>query len=780
MNLIKLQPRLLRFAPLANLWSLISYMNILLIVSVLHGCATSSPEEPPASGELSQKLTEAMEAAAQPVVPSVSPQATIDALQASPQADEPKVVILPGTGEFINRQSSNGDTIGGVERDGQVTLNFEAAAIGEVVKVIFDILEENYVIDPRVRGEVTVQTGRPIAKEMLIPTLETLLRLNNAALVYSDGIYKIVPATNALPGNVAPQLEGMRPGYGVQVVPLRYIAAEEMAKILEPLLPRGSILYIDSTRNLLMLSGSAQELANAQETINLFDVNWLEGMSIGMYRLQNVDSGTIVADLSNLFGENSEMPGAGLFRFLPVSQINAVIAITPQAAYLDEIGEWIERLDGAGGERLYVYQVQNGDAEYLASVLAEVFGTQGGGAVSTTVGQVAPGLQPTELEASPQQDLQEDRQDAAEGSPGLGGGGDRGDIEGGGDTEEGTDIRAQQAVLGTPSIGGRTAGSVAGRSMEDVRIIPDVENNTLLIWANNFTYEKILDALRKLDITPRQVLVEVTIAEVTLTGELQYGLQWFFKNNVDEYQGRGALGLEVDRPVSGPGGVLTNVADTTFAYALSKDGVVRLLLQTLAGESKVKILSSPQIMVIDNQEAEIRVGTEQPVLTATTVTEGGNTVESIEFKQTGVLLTVSPQVNVGGLITMDVVQEVTDVGEIDQATGQRAFLTREVKSKVAVQSGETIVLGGLISETQRDSRGGVPILYKTPVIGPLFGTTVNEGQRTELLIVITPQVARDNQEAIQVTEELKERMRGVVPFMEEHLEGKPTRSSTRF
>lgn len=775
MMLTNLQFCVLRFKPLTTIGSPIYRAGTLLLLLLTHACATSPPEEPPASDNLSEKLTAAIEAAENPPAALIPAPVTVDALQASPQVDE-KGFVLPGTGDFINRQALDDSTVGGVAQNGQVTLNFEDAAIGEVVKVIFDILEENYVIDPRVRGEVTVQTGRPISKEMLIPTLETLLRMNNAALLRSEGIYKIVPATNALPGSVAPQLEGVRPGYGVQIVPLRYIAAEEMAKILEPLLPRGSILYVDSTRNLLMLSGSAQELANAQETINLFDVNWLEGMSIGMYRLQNVDSGTIVADLSNLFGEASQMPGAGLFRFVPVSQINAVLVITPQAEYLQDIGEWIERLDGAGGERLYVYQVQNGDAEYLASVLAEVFGAQSGGAVSTTAGQVAPGLRPTQLEAPPREDPQEDAPDRNDDSPGLGSVDDRRDVDAGIDTEQDADIRAQQAVLGAPSLGGRTSGSAGARSMEDVRIIPDVENNTLLIWANNFTYEKILDALRKLDITPRQVLVEVTIAEVTLSGELQYGLQWFFKNNVGNYQGRGAFGLEVDRPVSGPGGVLSSVADSTFAYTLSKDGVVRLLLETLAGESKVKILSSPQIMVIDNQEAEIRVGTEQPVLTATTVTEGGNTVESIEFKQTGVLLTVSPQVNVGGLITMDVTQEVTDVGEIDQATGQRAFLTRELKSKVAVQSGETIVLGGLISEARRDAEAGIPILYKTPVIGPLFGSTTTESQRTELLIVITPQVARNNQEALQVTEELKERMRGVVPFMEEHFKRKPTRS----
>lgn len=738
-----------------------------------YGCATPSPDDPVSSDDLSEKLAKAIATPDLPATQS-SPGAapTIDALQTAPQANEPQTTILPGTGAFVNPQPAEPIPPGSTSRDGEVTLNFEAAAIGEVVKVIFDILEENYIIDPRVRGEVTVQTGRPLPKELLIPTLENLLRMNNAALVYSDGLYKIIPATGALTGNAAPELDtaSLTPGYGVRVIPLRYIGAQEMAKILEPLLPRGGVLYVDTGRNLLMLGGTSRELNIAQQTVDVFDVNWLKGMSIGMYRLQNVDSGTMVADLSNLFGEGADLPGAGLFRFLPISQINAILVITPQAEYLEDIGAWIERLDRVGGERLYVYEVQNGNAEYLASVLAEVFGAQGGQPVSTTAGRVAPGLEPAQLTSprdSDQDPVDRDEPAETERSSGLRRGNEQESRAQ--RPDEDSDIRAQQATLGAPPIS-RGAGSASAVSgMEGVRIIPDVENNTLLIWASNFTYEKILDALRKLDITPRQVLVEVTIAEVTLGGDLQYGLQWFFKNNVaGDYGGRGVLGQE------GTGGITGTIGGaSSFAYSISKNGVVRLLLEALAEESKVKILSSPQIMVIDNQEAEIRVGTDQPVRSSTTTTDGGNITESIEFRQTGVVLTVSPQVNAGGLITMEIAQEVTDVGEIDAATGQRSFLTREVQSRVAVQSGESIVLGGLISETRRSTQGGIPVLYKVPVIGPLFGRTSDETNRTELLVLITPQVARDNREALQVTDELKQRMRTVVPFVEEHLEKKP-------
>jgi len=302
-----------------------------------------------------------------------------------------------------------------------------------------------------------------------------------------------------------------------------------------------------------------------------------------------------------------------------------------------------------------------------------------------------------------------------------------------------------------------------------VRIIADVENNALLIWSNTPTYNKIVRALRRLDITPRQVLVEVTIAEVSLTGVLRYGLQWFFTNSVsDEYQGTGSLNLNTDVPVSGADGILSAV-DRTFSYVISKDGIVRALLETLARESKVRILSSPQIMVIDNQDAEIRVGDQQPVRSSTTVTTGGNTTESISFKDTGVFLQVTPQVNSSGLVSMSIVQEVIDVGGIDAATGQRSFFERSLSSKVAVQSGETIVLGGLISEERRDEQEGVPFLYKVPVIGPLFGTNSEDVNRTELLVLITPRVVQNTQEAVQITRELRQRMQSLDPFVDADL-----------
>lgn len=659
--------------------------------------------------------------------------AEIDRLEIQQEKIEPSVRIYPGTGRFIDIHAAK-KSLPPEQGSGNITLNFEGAGIQEVVKVVFDILQENYVIDPTVQGKVTIQTTRPLTKDMLMPTLEMLLRMNNATLVRAEGIYKVVPVAKALSGSVTPRLSNVPQGsgYSVRIVPLRYVSAVEMQKILAPFIPESGILQVDTTRNLLMLAGTPRELATLQETIDIFDVNWLKGMSIGVYKLRNADSQTVATELDNIFGKTSQLPLAGMFRFVPVSQLNAVLVITSQAEYLKEAGRWVERLDGSGGERLYVYPMQNGRADYVASILNEVFG--GAAAGKPPAPRVAPGLQPAGIS-----------------TPGS---------EQGRSASPSAQAAESSAKPTSQSPTANSAGAAElAIGMEPVRVIADTENNTLLIWASEQNYEKIVAALQKIDISPRQVLVEATIAEVTLTGELRYGLQWFFKHDAGKnYTATGSFDLGSNVP-------LEDVLGNGFSYALTDGaGIVKALLNTLASESKLRVLSSPQVMVIDNQEAEIRVGTQQPVLTSTTITDGGNTVQSIQYKDTGVILTVRPQINVGGLVMMDLKQEVTDVGQVDTATGQRAFQQRSVSSRVAIQSGQTIVLGGLIRDREDNSQRGVPGLYKLPVVGPLFGSESALADRTELIVLITPRVLQNSLEVEQITEELRRKMKNLAPI----------------
>lgn len=289
---------------------------------------------------------------------------------------------------------------------------------------------------------------------------------------------------------------------------------------------------------------------------------------------------------------------------------------------------------------------------------------------------------------------------------------------------------------------------------DDIRIIADDRNNALLIMAPRRDYRKIEDALQSLDQMPAQVVIEASIVEVTLTDELRYGLEWFFTSSSGEYTGEGSLNLNQD------GGIGAEQPGFSFKV-INPAGEVRAVLNALADKSLVNVLSNPTLMVLDNHSARIQVGDEQPVRSTETVTDGGTRSSSIEFRDTGVILEVTPSVNAGGMITLDVSQEVTDVGQVDSATGQRSFLQRNVQTRVAVRSGESVVLGGLIRDNRTNARSGVPGLHDIPVLGHLFGRTSVTGQRTELLVMITPRVLRNEHELRAVGEELRERMRGL-------------------
>ena len=438
-------------------------------------------------------------------------------------------------------------------------------------------------------------------------------------------------------------------------------------------------------------------------------------------------------------------------------------------------------------DSLYVYQVQNSRADYVADLLNSLFNLGGGGS-SSRGGELAPGLKPAQLGGYGSST------GSLGSSGGLSSGSSLGSSSRSSSASRGTTSAGGSSSLGSSTLGGssgttgtlgggHTSGATGGAGgisslgsggpsagMEEVRIVADVENNSLLIWASNQNYERIISTLQKMDITPRQVLIEATIAEVTLTGNLQYGMQWFFENGVgsnhgQNFTGTGSLGISANNLTVN--NVLAGSSLDTFSYAIADAaGQVRTLLKTLASDSKIKVLSSPQIMVLDNQKAVIRVGNQQPIPTGvTTTTSGVTTSGGVDYKDTGVLLEVLPRVNSGGLVNMEIKQEVIDVGDIDDATKQRAFLQRSVASKVAVQSGQTLILGGLIRDNRIDRQRGLPVLYKIPVLGSLFGTTTQSTDRSELIVLITPRVVENTQEAIQVTDEIKRKMKQIAPLV---------------
>jgi general secretion pathway protein D len=546
-------------------------------------------------------------------------------------------------------------------------------------------------------------------------------------------------------------------GFGIQVVPLRYISATEAARLLEPFAPPGGTIQLDPSRNLLLLAGAPAELDTLNDLIATFDVDWLAGMSFGLFPLTSATAGDVVLELEEVFGALEAGPLEGVIRFLPIERLNAVLVISSQPAYLDRARTWIARLDQIGEEpQIYVYHVQNGRAADLAGVLSETFGIQ-----TATVGPselLAPGLEPVGIGSSGfglgESGFESER------APGQERARQRTEEQ---DEELEEDVGRRPRAAARSRFGGagsaserRTAADLASAFPGDVRIIADESTNSLVIRARPQEFREIESALRQLDIIPLQVLIEATIAEVTLRGELRYGVEWFFRyGDVSFASSTGLTNITASGPLTAPLG---------FA-ALFSNADVRAVFNALETISDVDVISSPQLLVLDNQTARLQVGDQVPIATQSAVSvldPDAPVVNSIEQRDTGVILSVTPRVNQGGLVIMEIDEETstpvrTETSDIDSPTIQQ----RRVASTVAVQSGQTVVLGGLIEDRRTERTTGIPILHRLPIIGPLFGVTDNEDVRTELLVVLTPRVIRSPDQARAVTQELRQRLRGL-------------------
>jgi general secretion pathway protein D len=643
--------------------------------------------------------------------------------------------VVKGTGEFVASPERPAAPVRG---EGDITLNFENTDIREVVKVILgDLLGLNYILDPGVQGSATLQTGRPLSRDDLLPTLETLLRMNAAVLVYEDGVYRVLPSASGARGSLVPQLgDDQKPlptGFNITVVPLRYVSAVEMEKILNPIAPEGSIIRVDGPRNLLVLAGTGSEVDNLLDTIEIFDVHWLQGLSVGFFPLEFIEVDVLVQDLDAVFGEQAESPLAGVLRLVPIASANGLLVVTQNPEYLDEVGGWVKRFDrpSAGGgdtQRLYVYRVKNADALDLADLLTNLFSDREGTS-RTSRASIAPGLAPVTLRS-------------------------------GGNEESATSTTTTRSAARTAStLGPRAGESGLAGLVSEIKVVADEVNNSLLILATPRDYEKIREALDKLDIVPLQVVIEATILEVTLSDSFEFGLEWAFRfgnTNVVSLGGAGA-----DDGGDTPGGVIGSGSAFSWSF-VSGSADVRAILTAVASETALKVLSSPSVMVLDNQTASIDVGDEIPTLTASqSSSEGVSITNSIQYRKTGVQLQVTPRVNPGGLVIMEVNENVSNQADQPGLDGSPIIQNREIKSTVAVQSGQVVVLGGLIRENNDNNRSGVPGLYKIPVLGWAFGNTSESASRTELVVILKPRVISNRADADMVVEDFRKRLKGL-------------------
>ncbi|MFT6098062.1 MAG: general secretion pathway protein D [Arenicella sp.] len=590
-------------------------------------------------------------------------------------------------------------------RGGDIVLNFVDISIREAARMILsDQLGKEFTISPEVQGQVSLNNQGGLAVSDLVPTLEVLLSTVNARLIIQDNSYSIVPGAD---NNLAVSQGNF------EIIPLRYIDATEFAKLLDGYQVSATAV---KRGNLLALSGSNSKINKVKELARSFDVNWLKGMSIGLFPVDNTSAETIRGELVELFGQEIDKSQAQAMRIIAIERSNSIMVIANHNDSVKMIGDWVERLDKAGGasnQAFFIYRVQNGRATDLAKLLESMFGNTGFGNTGTGSSGI--------------------------GNPGLG------------NTNQlsGDDERGRTAPRSLSNL----------KQKNNFRVVADESTNSIIVTGSPHYYKAVRDAMKQLDSTPLQVLVEARIMELTLSDDLQYGLEWYLNGSRGNSNTRGGLDL---------GGSGIGAIQPGFSYVVERAGEVRAALNGLADDSRLKVLSSPSLMVLNNRTASILVGDEVPIPTrqaVSNISPEAPTVNEIEYRNTGILLTVSPRVNSGGMVTMEISQEVSSVinnttSQIDAPTIQQ----RQLNSTVSIRDGQTVVLGGLIREQSSSREAGVPLLKDIPGLGKLFSTTTDVSKRTELIVLITPRVISNGDDTDAITQEYREKMIGLRPI----------------
>lgn len=636
-------------------------------------------------------------------------------------------------------------------------MNFENTPVATVAKAILgDILALAYTIDPRVQGTVNLSSGRPVPRKDLLYSLESALRAINVALVRDGRGYRLVPVGDAVgTGSIDNNSQSAEAGYGISVVPLQYVSGQTLTKLLDNFAAKPGMVRAEPSRNLLIIQGNGADRRAAIETALSFDGDWMRGQSVGIYPVSNSTPEPVIAELERIIDSGEGGLAQNVVKLQAIARQNSILVVTRKPEFLDRVSTWIKRLDksGSAGTGVKVYRMRFGEARQVAALLNDMFLGGSGGGLDSSTNQLIPGggLTASSSGTAPASAPSGASQSAPSTAP------------------AGFNARFADAAGGRSTTGANARGvsggalgqAGPGSILQNVRIAADSVNNTLLIYANQEQYRIIERTLQQIDRPQLQVAIDATIAEVTLNDTLTYGVQFFLKSQ--------NVGLKPDQ-----GSVVNTLATAGATAAVSRvlpgfnflagtEADPRVIINALHTVTDVKILSTPSLVVIDNQFASLQVGDQIPITTQTavsTLATGAPIVNNIDYRNTGVILRVAPRINANGNVLLDIEQEISAVS----STASTGTLTptvsqRKVKSSIAVANGQTVLLAGLISERKERDGNGIPGLDQLPIIGPAF-STFNNGSlvRTELIIFIRPQIIRNGVDASRVASELRASM----------------------
>lgn len=660
----------------------------------------------------------------------------------------------PGTGIFTG--TTPGPRMSAEPRAGEgITLSLAEVSISEASRVILgETLGLNFVVSEKLKGTITIQTVKPMSREGLLDVFETVLKGEGAGLVVDKGVYNVVPIADALANApMVPRGSNARrlAGVGSLVVPLQYVSATEMERILKSVSPQVNVLRSDPTRNLLVVSGTRSDLDTISDTVSVFDVDWMKGMSFALFPVETADPESIATELDTVFANDKEGPAKGMVRFIPNRRLKSILVISARPEYLHKAETWMRRIDmvsRAVEKQVHVYHIQNRGAVELAALLHRVYSGQSG-RLSTSALSVPPGSMPLSSSGTPGGVPWTNSGTSSPGPlplPGTGmGAGISAPVMPGGTMLPPPADPSGAIVPATPPAEPVRSAMVAEERLPNIQIVPDEANNALVITATAKEYKRLRQILERIDVMPNQVMLEATIAEVKLNDQLKYGIRAFLKI--------GATQLRFNDTNAGA------VAPAFPGFSSFWDVAnVQVALNALQTVTDVNIVSSPTLMVLDNKKAVLQVGDEVPISTGTTVANA-TTITSVAYKSTGIVLNITPRINDQNRVVLDIEQEVSDVTNtttsgIDSPTIQQ----RRVRTTVTVNDGESIMLAGLQQDKSTNTRNKTPLAGDIPLFGNLFKSKDDSINRTELLIAITPRIVKDARQVRGVTEEFRDKM----------------------
>jgi general secretion pathway protein D len=688
-----------------------------------------------------------------------------------------KTLIATGTGRLVGSAKPRPAAPEPSEEEG-VTLNLSHLPIAEAAKIVIgDIVGGDFVVDPKLDGKVTVHTANPVRKSVALDLFQSALRLSGAS-VKAGGVYKIVPSDQAaqsgeaIVGDSAPP-EATPLGETARVVQLRYVSASEMRRVLEPIAERGSIVRADDARNTLTINASAQDVGTILDAIGMFDIDTMKGMSFALVPVRTGDADLLADDLKAVFGSEREGPMGGMVRFIGNKRLSSILVISPQPQYIARARAWIEKLDARAEhseKQFFTYRVQNRPAKEMMTVLTSLFGSKG-----QVESNVSPRFTPSSL-SSPASGGPSGAIGAASmsgpanagaamgnGGASTGGGPLGGDGAGAGfpGASSGPSSVSGLSVPGGASTNGGGPTPAIGLDNDRYKIGVDDAKNALVVMATPEDYRRIRQVIETLDVLPNQVFLEATIAEVRLNDTIRFGVRWFMQSHPNLFGFSNLPGREpAPNTLLGSNLLGANVgaAFPGFAYAFRTLNQ-QVTLDALNAITDTDIISTPSLTVLDNREALLQVGDQIPVQTLTSVSAIGNTFNSVNYTNTGVILKITPHISESGRVMLEIEQEVSNVDPLsDPSSTTPRIQQRRVKTQVVVNDNESLMLGGLVKNQAGKSAAQIPVAGDVPILGNLFKNHGDSIEKQELIIMLTPHVVRTLSEGREITEEYKRKL----------------------